>query len=114
MFITLQLENILPKGTLVCHDSNNIWRAANSADTSHYGVVIDSWAEEGLFWGRVCLAGTVEARAGAAIPIWGGGLSSDDEGRAVVKEDIACGIIAPLSKEQENFSIDDLVLVYIR
>lgn len=114
MFVTLELESSLPKGTLVCHNTNNVWRVANSTDTSPYGVIIDSWEEEETFWGRVCLAGTAEVRVGGPIPLWGGGLSSDDEGRAVIKETIDCGIIAPISKGQMSPNQDELTLVYIR
>jgi hypothetical protein len=116
MFVTVKInDSALPVGTLVCHDSGNIWRQATSSDVAPLGVLSEVLTDdEGVHWGRVILAGATYARAGSAIPDHGGWLAVDDQGRAIVGPAEDCGLIAPLSRGATAPSIDDLILVFIR
>lgn len=116
MFVTVQINADLLKGTLVCHDSNNVWRQATPTDNAPLGVLSreTSLDDEGVRWGEVTLAGVSWARAGATIPPQGGWLACDDQGRAIVSPAEDCGLIAPLSRGATTPSVDDLIMVYIR
>ncbi len=116
MFVTVKINADLSKGTLVCHDSNNVWRQATSVDNAPLGVLSKATTldDDGVRWGEVTLAGVSWARAGATIPAQGGWLACDDQGRAIVSPTEDCGLIAPLSRGATPPSVDDLIMVYIR
>jgi len=115
MYVTVKLNADVSDGTIVCHDSANMWRAATSADVAPLGVVKTSSVDtDGVRWAKVTLGGVAFARAGDAIPAQGGWLSCDDQGRAVVTTTEECGIIAPVSQGATAPSQDDLILVYLR
>lgn len=116
MFVTLKINADLPAGTLVCHDANNIWRAATSSDNAPLGVLSRATTldDENVRWGEVTMAGVGWARAGAAIPAHGGWLACDDQGRAIVGPSEDCGLVAPLTRGATAPSVDDLIMVYIR
>lgn len=116
MFVTVKInDSALPVGTLVCHDSANIWRQATSSDVAPLGVLSEKHTDdEGAHWGRVVLAGATWARAGSAIPDHGGWLACDDQGRAIVGPAEDCGLIAPLSRGSISPSVDDLILIFVR
>lgn len=116
MFVTVKMSADLLKGTLVCHDSNNIWRQATSTDPAPLGVLSRETAtdDEGVRWGEVTLAGTTWARAGASIPLQGGWLACDDNGRAVISPSEDCGLIAPVSRGATAPNEEDLILIYLR
>jgi len=115
MFVTLKLTASLEVGTIVCHDTNNTWRPANSTDIAPLGVLEQvQLDDDGTVWGRVRMAGSALARAGASIPDHGGWLAVDDQGRAIVGPAEDCGLIAPLSRGATSPAIDDLILVYVR
>jgi hypothetical protein len=114
MWITLQLNEDVPSGTLVTHDQNNIWRKATSADVGVLGVVTEIEDVEGILWGRVLISGTTTVKAGAGIPPQGGFFMSDDEGRAVISANPTAGIIAPSTRGNSAPALDDLILVHLR
>ena len=115
MFVTLRINAEITDGSLVCHDSNNVWRVATSADIAPLGVLNSSELDEdNVRWGRVTLAGATFARVGASIPDQGGWLSRDEQGRAIVAPSEDCGLIAPLTRGATAPSVDDLVLVWVR
>ena len=115
MFVTVQINTEIQDGTLVCHDSNNVWRVATSSDIAPLGVLTSSELDaENIRWGRVTLAGASWARAGASIPDQGGWLSVDDQGRAIVAPSEDCGLIAPLSRGATAPSVDELIMVWVR
>jgi hypothetical protein len=116
MFVTVKINAEIERGTLVCHDANNVWRAATSADNAPLGVLSRETTvdDQGVRWGEVTLAGATWARAGASIPDQGGWLAVDDQGRAIVGPAEDCGLIAPLSRGAAAPSVDDLILVYVR
>jgi hypothetical protein len=115
MFVTVEINAEIQDGTLVCHDSDNVWRVATSSDVAPLGVLTSSELdEEGTRWGRVTLAGASWVRAGASVPAQGGWLSTDDQGRAIVAPSEDCGLIAPLSRGATAPSVDDLIMVWVR
>ncbi len=115
MFVTVEINAEIQDGALVCHDANNVWRVATSADNAPLGVLNSSELDENnVRWGRVTLAGATFARAGSSIPSQGGWLSADDQGRAIVAPSEDCGLIAPRTRGAEAPSADDLVLVWVR
>lgn len=115
MFVTVRINAEIADGSLVCHDSNNVWRMATSSDVAPLGCLNSSELDEaGVRWGRVTLAGATWARAGASIPEQGGWLACDDSGRAVVTASEDCGLVAPVFRGGSVPSVDDLILVYLR
>jgi len=114
MFVTVQLNGEITIGKLVVHDANNVWRQATSTDQHKLGVLNSIELVEGVYWGKLVLAGTAYALAGSNIEDQGGWLGSDDEGNAVVTQSENCGIIAPLSRGQASMTQGDLILVCIR
>lgn len=115
MFVTLKINAEIPDGSLVCHDTNNVWRVATSNDVAPLGVITSSEVDDqGVRWGRITLGGATWVRAGSSIPEHGGWLACDDNGRAIVSPSEDCGLIAPLSRGAVAPNINDLVLVYLR
>jgi hypothetical protein len=115
MFVTLQINAEIADGSLVCHDTNNVWRVATSSDVAPLGVLTSSdLDEDGVRWGRITLGGATWVRAGASIPSHGGWLACDDNGRAIVSPSEDCGLIAPLSRGASAPNVGDLILVYLR
>lgn len=115
MFVTVPINAEIADGSLVCHDSNNVWRVATSSDVAPLGALTSSSLDDdGVRWGRVTLAGATWVRAGASIPAHGGWLACDDSGRAIVSPSEDCGLIAPLSRGAVAPNVDDLILVYLR
>ena len=115
MFVTVEINAEIQDGALVCHDANNVWRVATSADNAPLGVLNSSELDENnVRWGRVTLAGATFARAGSSIPSQGGWLSADDQGRAIVASSEDCGLIAPLSRGATAPSVDDLIMIWVR
>ena len=116
MFVTLKFLTAPPAGTLVCHDVDNVWRAATPTDNAPLGVLSRETTldDDGVRWGEVTLAGAAWARAGASIPDQGGWLSVDDQGRAIVAPSEDCGLIAPLSRGATAPSVEELIMVWVR
>ena len=115
MFVTVVINSEIPEGTLVCHDTNNVWRQATSQDVAPLGVLTASDIdEEGVRWAQVTLAGVTWARAGTTIPAQGGWLACDDNGRAVVSSTEDCGLIAPLTRGAGTPAVDDIIMIYLR
>ena len=115
MFVTVEINSEIQDGTLVCHDANNVWRVATSADVAPLGVLTSSSLDEdSTRWGRVTLAGASWVRAGASVPAQGGWLSTDDQGRAIVAPSEDCGLIAPLTRGATAPSVDELIMVWVR
>ena len=57
MFVTVEINSEIQDGTLVCHDSDNVWRVATSSDVAPLGVLTSSdLDEDNTRWGRVTLA----------------------------------------------------------
>ena len=115
MFVTVEINAEIQDGTLVCHESNNVWRVATSSDVAPLGVLTSSdLDEDNTRWGRVTLAGASWVRAGASVPAQGGWLSTDDQGRAIVAPSEDCGLIAPLTRGATAPSVDELIMVWVR
>lgn len=116
MFVTVKINEELPRGTLVCHDDNNVWRKATSTDVAPFGVIRDeTFLDDSLVrWAVIILSGSCWARAGSNIPSKGGWLGCDDEGRAIVTSSEECGLIAPLSRGMSLPLTDQLILVHLR
>jgi hypothetical protein len=115
MFVTVQINAEIADGSLVCHDANNVWRAATSSDVAPLGCLNSSELDQdGVRWGRITLAGATWARAGSNIPAQGGWLACDDSGRAIVSATEDCGLVAPVYREGTLPNVDDLILIYLR
>ena len=116
MFVTVRINTETPAGTLVCHDADNVWRAATPTDNAPLGVLSRETTldDDGIRWGEVTLAGAAWVRAGAAIPAQGGWLSVDNQGRAIVGPAEDCGLIAPLSRGATAPSVEDLIMIWVR
>jgi hypothetical protein len=116
MFVTIKLNTSLPIGTIVCHDSENVWRQANSSDVAPLGILRqDSFVDEdNQNWAQVTVAGEAFARASANLPASGGWLACDDSGRVTTQLTEANGLVAPLSRGAASSGTDDLVLVWLR
>ena len=116
MFVTVKTNSSLPVGTIVCHDSNNVWRQATSSDIAPLGIIKEETFldEDNVRWGMVVLSGTAFARAGENIVKQGGWFGCDDNGRAVIRQTEECGLIAPITRGSDVPLVDDLILVHIR
>ena len=116
MYVTVQISSDLPQGTFVCHDANNIWRQATSADNAPLGVLrSDTFLDEqSVRWGEVILSGVCLARAGSITQDQGGWLGCDDAGRATIVAQEECGLVAPVSRGSSLPSVDDLILIHLR
>lgn len=54
MFVTVKINAEIDRGTLVCHDVDNVWRAATSADNAPLGVLTRETTldDDGVRWGK--------------------------------------------------------------
>ena len=117
MFVILKLTANHAVGSVVnFNESEQKWGLASSV-TTPLGIVesVEHDEETDIFWGRVAFCGVTYAIADRAIPDQGGELAVLN-GKVYVGTEAtqACGIIAPLPRNQESRIADELVMVHIR
>ena len=119
MFVNLKLSSNLPVGTVVQYNAeNSFWEPATSV-LNPIGVVsgIPFEAEEssGIFYAKITFSGCCFALSSRDIQSPGGWLNVEN-GKVFVDQSATehCGLISPVSNDNEVRLSNTLVMIHLR